>query len=78
MSKVLLPAGSVSEQTLVKLFVFLQVCTLHVRSGEEAGLCCAQRNAAETRTPEWMLLLGCCTQVSPSPPRLLLLNPEFI
>lgn len=33
MSRVLLPAGNMSGQTLVKLFVFLQACTLHVRSG---------------------------------------------
>lgn len=48
MSKALLPAGDVLEQTLVKLFVFLQSCALGVRSGEEAGLCRAQRNAAGT------------------------------
>lgn len=32
-SRVLSLAGNVSGQTLVKLFVFLQACTLHVRSG---------------------------------------------
>lgn len=57
MSKVLLPAGDVSEQTLIKLFVSLQTCILHVRSEEQAGLCRAQRDAAETHAPRWTLLL---------------------